>query len=163
MEIRKYKQSDWNQIWKIIKPVFRSGETYAYSPEITEKDAHAVWIKAPEETYVFVSENNKIIGTYFIKANQPGLGSHVCNCGYIVSEEERGHGVASRMCEHSQEIAMKLSFKAMQYNLVVSTNKYAINVWTNHGFQTIGVLPKAFRSKKYGYVDALVMYKELIS
>jgi hypothetical protein len=36
MEIRKYREIDWGQIWPIIKKVFRAGETYAFSPEITE-------------------------------------------------------------------------------------------------------------------------------
>ena len=101
------------------------------------------------------------LDTYFIKPNQPGLGAHVCNCGYIVSENARGQGVASSMCGHSQEVAVELGFRAMQYNLVVSTNEGAIRLWEKFGFQIIGILPNAFNSKSAGYVDALVMYKQL--
>ncbi len=161
MEIRKYRENDWNQVWPIIESVFRGGETYAFSPDITEQEAHNVWIELPKETYVATDRNNKIVGTYYIKPNQPALGSHVCNCGYIVAESARGQGVASRMCEHSQKIAVNLGFRAMQYNLVVSTNKGAIRLWEKLGFQVIGTLPKAFNSSSSGYVDALVMYKEL--
>jgi len=161
MEIRKYQESDWVQVWPIIKQVFRAGETYAYSPDITEQDSHNVWVEMPEQTYVATSEQNEIIGTYYIKPNQPGLGSHVCNCGYIVSEKARGKGSASGMCMHSQSVAVELGFKAMQYNLVVSTNEGAIRLWKKLGFQVIGLLPKAFNSKSSGYVDALVMYKQL--
>ncbi len=161
MEIRKYQESDWIIVWPIIEKVFRAGETYAYSPEITEEDAHKVWIEVPEETYVAIGSDNKIQGTYYIKPNQPGLGSHVCNCGYIVTENARGKGVASSMCEQSQEVAQKLGFRAMQYNLVVSTNEGAIRLWKKLGFQVIGNLPKAFKMKSVGYVDAFVMYKEL--
>ncbi len=161
MEIRTYKESDWKQVWSIIEPVFRAGETYAYSPDLTEKDAHNVWIEVPEETYIATNEENEIVATYYIKPNQPGLGAHVCNCGYIVSVKARGRAVATKMCEHSQAVAMELGFKAMQYNLVVSTNEGAIHLWKKLGFKTIGVLPKAFNSKSNGYVDALVMYKQL--
>lgn len=161
MQIRKYKETDWAMIWPIIEKVFRSGETYAYSPEITEGDAHKVWIDMPKETYVSVNDSNEILGTYYIKPNQPALGSHVCNCGYIVSESARGKGVAFSMCEHSQVTAIKLGFKAMQYNLVVSTNEGAIRLWKKLGFNVIGNLPKAFNSKSTGYTDALIMYKEL--
>ena len=161
MEIRKYRENDWNQVWPIIGSVFRAGETYAFSPDITELEAHNVWIELPKETYVATDRNNKIVGTYYIKPNQPALGSHVCNCGYIVAESARGQGVASRMCEHSQKIAVNLGFRAMQYNLVVSTNKGAIRLWEKLGFQVIGTLPNAFHSSSSGYVDALVMYKEL--
>ena len=65
------------------------------------------------------------------------------------------------MCGHSQSVAVELGFKAMQYNLVVSTNEGAICLWKKLGFQVIGFLPKAFNSKSRGYVDALVMYKQL--
>ena len=159
MEIRNYRETDWEQVWPIIEKEFRLGETYAFSPEITEQEAHKVWIETPRETYVAVADDSGILGTYYIKPNQPGLGSHVCNCGYIVSEQERGQGVASGMCEHSQQMALKLGFKAMQFNLVVSTNKGAIRLWKKLGFQIIGTLPKAYKSKKAGYIDALVMYK----
>ena len=161
MEIRKYQELDWVIIWPIIKKVFSAGETYAYSPNITEEEARDVWIKYPKETYVVIGSANEILGSYFIKANQPGLGSHVCNCGYIVAESARGKGVASSMCEHSQKIAKQLGFIAMQYNLVVSTNKGAIRLWKKLGFDIVGNLPKAFNSKSQGYVDAWVMYKEL--
>ncbi len=161
MKIRKYQESDWVEIWPIIKKVFAAGETYAYSSTITEEEAHKAWIESPQETYVSVNDENIILGTYYIKPNQPALGSHVCNCGYIVSEKSRGKHVASSMCEHSQEIAVQHGFRAMQYNLVVATNEGAIRLWKKLGFKVIGHLPKAFNSKSSGYIDALIMYKEL--
>ena len=163
MKIRKYQESDWQQVWPMIEKVFHAGETYAYSPDITEQEAHKVWINTPKETYVVIDQEHEILGTYYLKENQPGLGSHVCNCGYIVSESARGKGVATHMCEHSQKEAVNLGFKAMQYNLVVSTNEGAIRLWQNLGFLVVGTLPKAFNSKSLGYVDALIMYKELNS
>ena len=111
-------------------------------------------------TYV-AEDNGEILGTYYIKPNQPALGAHVCNCGYIVSENVRGKGIASEMCEHSQREALTLGFKSMQYNLVVSTNETAIHLWKKQGFEVIGTLPEAFRHPQLGLVDALVMYKIL--
>ncbi|MCS5592862.1 MAG: GNAT family N-acetyltransferase, partial [Gammaproteobacteria bacterium] len=143
--------------------VFREGETYAFSPDITEQEAHKVWIELPMKTWIVVGEDNQLLGTYYIKTNQPELGSHVCNCGYIVSENARGKGLATSMCEHSQTLAKELGFRAMQYNLVVSTNKGAIRLWEKLGFLIVGNLPKAFKSKKDSYVDALIMYKTLVT
>jgi hypothetical protein len=65
------------------------------------------------------------------------------------------------MCEHSQKEAVESGFNAMQYNLVVSTNEVAVYLWQKQGFRVIGVLPEAFNSRTYGYIDALVMYKQL--
>ncbi len=110
IEIRRFDEQDWSGTWRIIKPVFRAGETYAFSPGITEEEAHNVWIEIPKATYVAVNDGNEVLGTYYIKANQPELGSHVCNCGYIVSKLAGGKGIASRMCAHSQQEAVVLGF-----------------------------------------------------
>ncbi|NER52264.1 MAG: GNAT family N-acetyltransferase [Symploca sp. SIO1A3] len=90
-----------------------------------------------------------------------GQGSHVCNCGYIVAEAARGKSIASAMCKHSQQEAVKLGFRAMQYNLVVSTNTGAVRLWQKLGFEIVGTLPEAFLHPSLGFVDAYVMYKKL--
>ena len=159
-KIRLFEKQDWSAIWRIIEPVFKAGETYAFSPDITEQEAHRVWVEMPAVTFVAEDENHNIQGTYYIKPNQPALGAHVCNCGYIVSEDARGRGVASAMCDHSQREAISQGFRAMQYNLVVSTNNDAVRLWRRHGFEIVGTLPKAFRHPKLGFVDAFVMYKQ---
>lgn len=161
IKIRSMKDRDWAATWRIIEPVFRAGESYAFSPDITEKEAYSVWVEIPMATFVATDPGNNILGTYYIKPNQPALGAHVCNCGYIVAEKARGNGIASVMCEHSQHEALTRGFRAMQYNLVVSMNESAIYLWKKHGFEVIGTLPGAFRHLRLGFVDALVMYKQL--
>ena len=162
INIRKFVKNDWADTWQIIEPVFRAGETYAFSPDITEDESHNLWIEVPAATFVAVDENKDIVGTYYIKKNQPGLGSHICNCGYIVAEQARGQGIASAMCEHSQREAISRGFRAMQYNLVVSSNEGAVRLWQKLGFEVIGTVPEAFHHHRLGYVDAYVMYKKLI-
>jgi ribosomal protein S18 acetylase RimI-like enzyme len=163
IDIKPYKELDWPSVWHIIEPVFRAGETYPFSTDISEKEAHQAWIEVPAAIFVAVDANNDILGTYYIKPNQPGLGAHVCNCGYIVANEAQGRGIASAMCEHSQAEALARGFRAMQYNLVVSTNEGAINLWKRHGFEVVGRLPQAFQHTQFGFVDAIVMYKLLSS
>ena len=110
----------------------------------------------------FVAEmQGEILGTYLIKTNQGGNGRHVCNCGYMVASRARGQGIAGAMCKHSQEKALELGYKAMQFNFVVSTNAAAIRLWNRHGFETVGRLPKAFEHPTEGFVDGLIMYKWL--
>lgn len=161
IDMRQFEEHDWEAVWLIIEPVFRAGDTYAFSPDITKEEAHQAWIQTPAATFVAVNEDNTIVGTYYIKKNQPGLGSHICNCGYIVAEEARGKGVASAMCEHSQREAVSRGFRAMQYNLVVSSNEGAVRLWKKLGFEVIGTVPEAFHHHRFGYVDAYVMYKKL--
>ena len=158
--IRKYRKEEIDAIWEIFSRIVISGDTYAYDPDISKNAALKEWLEKPLATYVAV-EDGKVLGTYFIKQNQPGLGGHVCNCGYMVSREARGKGVATRMCEHSQEEARKFGFKAMQFNLVIASNEGAVRLWQKLGFAIAGTLPKAFAHQKLGYVDAFVMYKWL--
>ncbi len=63
------------------------------------------------------------------------------------------------MCVPSQQVAVELGYKAMQFNFVASTNEGAVRLWHKLGFETVGRLPKAFNHPRKGYVDALVMYK----
>ena len=159
--IRKYRESDWPMIWPLLHSTFAAGDTYTFSPDSTETEIHRVWIEAPSATFVASDPEGKVLGTYYIKPNQPGLGAHVCNCGYVVAPQAQGQGVASAMCEHSQAEAIVMGFRAMQFNIVVATNERAVRLWQRLGFAAVGRLPGAFHHQRLGYVDALVMFKQL--
>jgi len=159
--VREFRDADWPAVWSMLEPVFRAGETYVFSPDISEQDARRIWIDAPAVTFV-AEVDAQLIGTYYLKPNQPGLGAHVANCGYVVSPAARGKGVATTMCEHSQQAAVERGFRGMQFNFVVSTNEQAIRLWKKHGFSVIGVIPEAFRHPTLGFVDACIMHKRLI-
>jgi len=161
ISIRRFHGNDWPEVWRILQAAFEAGDTYAFSPDSTEAEIHKVWVDVPSATYVACRPDGQVLGTYFIKPNQPGLGAHVCNCGYVVAREAQGQGIASAMCEHSQAEAKSMGFRAMQFNLVVSTNERAIRLWRKLGFSVVGTLPRSFRHPQLGYVDALVMFKEL--
>jgi L-amino acid N-acyltransferase YncA len=160
MKIRAATALDFEQIWPIFREIVLAEETYAFPPDITREQAFDLWMRVARQSYV-CEDDGQVLGAYFIKTNQGGPGDHVCNCGYIVSSAARGRGVATAMCEHSQEAARQFGYKAMQFNIVVSTNETAVKLWTRLGFATVGRLPKAFRHRTRGYVDALVMYKWL--
>ena len=160
MEIRRANNQDFEQIWPIFREIVAAGDTYAYPTDMSKEQALQVWLEVPRETYVFEVEG-QILGTYYLRTNQPGPGDHVCNCGYMVASAARGRGLATAMCEHSQEIAKALGYKAMQFNFVASSNEGAIRLWRKLGFEIVGRLPKAFGHPSKGYIDALIMYKWL--
>ena len=162
LEIRKATDDDFDAIWPIFHEIVERGDTYAYPPDTDKAGGYKFWMEKPLATYVAVLDE-QIVGTYYIKPNHPGLGDHVCNVGYMVGSQARGRGVARAMCEHSQTEARKLGFRAMQFNLVVSTNEVAVKLWQKMGYSIVGTLPQAFRHQTLGYVDAFVMYKSLIN
>ncbi len=160
MSIREATQADFDHIWPIFHEVVASADTYAYAPDTTREQAYRLWMELPRKVFVF-EQDGAILGSYFIKTNQGGPGDHVCNCGYMVASAARGRGLATALCEHSQQVARELGYLAMQFNLVVSTNTTAVKLWSRLGFDAVGRLPRAFRHPSLGYVDALVMYKWL--
>ena len=140
IEIRELQEYDWPRVWVFMEPIIRAGETYPYAVEMTVDQARRMWLEVTERTYVAEDENGELLGSYYIKPNQPTLGAHVANCGYMVSETARGRGVATSMCEHSQEEAIRLGYRAMQFNLVVKTNEVSVYLWKKLGFDvTTGI------------------------
>lgn len=160
MLIRPATRADSAAIWSIIGPTIRAGETYAIDRDLPEADAIDYWLAADKQTFL-VTEASEVLGSYYLRANQSGGGSHVCNCGYMTAPGATGRGVARRMYEHSVETARAQGFRAMQFNFVVSTNERAIALWTRLGLEVVGRLPLAFRHPREGYVDALVMFRSL--
>lgn len=160
MIIRPARQGDFAAIWPIFRDIAAAGETYAYPADISMEQAQHLWLELPRCTFV-AEENGEVLGSYYLKTNQPGPGQHVCNCGYMVAELARRKGVARQMCLHSQQRAVELGYKAMQFNFVASSNEGAVHLWRKLGFDIVGRLPKAFNHPKLGLVDALVMYKWL--
>jgi ribosomal protein S18 acetylase RimI-like enzyme len=160
MQIRPATPADDDAIWRIIGPVIRAGETYALPAEWSRDAALAFWCGADHAVFV-AEDDGAVLGTYYLQANQRGGGAHVANCGYVTATEATGRGVARAMCLHSLDVARARGFRAMQFNLVVSTNERAIRLWERCGFAVVGRLPGAFRHPRLGFVDALVMYRTL--
>jgi ribosomal protein S18 acetylase RimI-like enzyme len=158
MTIRVATDADFDHIWPFWHTIVAAGETYAYPRQSTKQDARRFWLEMPQRTYV-EEDQGAIAGSYYLKPNQPGPGRHVCNCGYMVAPAARGQGVATRLCQHSLQVARELGYKAMQFNSVVATNTGAIRLWERLGFAIVGRIPKAYDHATLGYVDLLVMYQ----
>jgi GNAT superfamily N-acetyltransferase len=107
------------------------------------------------------ADNGSIAGTAFVKPNQPGLGSHVCDAGFMARADQRGKGIGRILGEYVLQEATRMGFRAMQFNMVVSTNLVGVRLWQQLGFTIIGTLPLAFRHQALGFVDAYIMYRLL--
>jgi ribosomal protein S18 acetylase RimI-like enzyme len=160
MIIRPATGADHDDLWTILEPVIRSGETYTLPRDWTRGEAVAYWMGPPHEVFV-AEEDGDVLGTYYLQPNQRGGGAHVANCGYITGPNATRRGVARAMCSHSLDWARERGFRAMQFNFVVSTNARAVRLWESFGFEIVGRLPGAFLHPNEGYVDALVMYRAL--
>lgn len=160
MLIRPATSADASAIWAILEPVIRAGETYTLDRDMSEADALAYWFGADKEVFV-AEDEDAILGTYYLRANQAGGGRHVCNAGYMTGAAATGRGVARAMCLHSIGHAKARGFRAMQFNFVVSSNGRAVKLWQSLGFGIVGRLPGAFAHPALGDVDALLMFRML--
>jgi ribosomal protein S18 acetylase RimI-like enzyme len=170
LEIRKATENDRDEVWKIIRAVISTGDSYTFAPDSSRERMLGFWFGEDKETYVAVesvasvladASTPQILGTFFLKANQPDLGSHICNAGYMVSPNTKGKGIGRKMAEFSLPEAKRLGFKAMQFNFVVKSNEIAVKLWLSLGFEIIGEIPEAFQHQDLGLVNALIMYRKL--
>ncbi len=160
LTIRPDASGDADALWAILHAVIAAGDTYSFGPDMSRADALAAW-HPPGGHTVVAERDGRLVGTYLLKANQPGLGNHVANCGYMVAPGARGQGIGEALCRHSLDLARALGFQAMQFNSVVSTNRGAIALWQRCGFAVVGTVPRAFRHPREGLVDIHVMHRLL--
>jgi ribosomal protein S18 acetylase RimI-like enzyme len=161
LEIRPATKKDHEAIWQMLQKIAAGGDTYTFDPAITREDALAYWLA--EKTHAWVAQcEGELVGTYLLRANQPGGGSHVANAAFVVAPDAQGKGIGRVMAEHCLREARRLGFRAMQFNFVVSTNASAIHLWKSLGFEIVGTLHGAFRHPQERYVDAYVMYRSLL-
>ncbi len=186
IKIRSATTKDHDAIWKIFHEIVSAGDTYALDPKMSREEALSYWFRADTQTYVAelhrqsVGEavgfprtatpsptggmkDQVIVGTYILRPNQSGGGSHVANAAFMVASDAQGCGVGRAMAEHCLNEARRIGFRAMQFNYVISTNTPAIRLWQELGFEIVGTLPGAFRHPEKGYVDVYVMYRSLLA
>jgi ribosomal protein S18 acetylase RimI-like enzyme len=160
LTLREIGAGEFARVWPIFHAVIANGDTYSYPPDLSMEQAREWWTTPPCRCYI-AERNGEALGCYMLKPNQPGLGDHVANAGYMVSAAARGQGIAGKMCEHSMQEARKAGFTAMQFNFVVSTNTTAVRLWERHGFKIVGTVPGAFRHAALGPTDIYVMHRNL--
>ncbi|GHU07545.1 N-acetyltransferase [Betaproteobacteria bacterium] len=158
--IRNATENDFAGIWPIFQAVVAQADTYVFSPDATRADAFDYWFGPGVVSFV-AEMDGRIVGMCKLIPNQRDLGAHVANASFMVSPEVRGQGIGAALGRHCLEEARKRGFTAMQFNFVVSTNAGALTLWKKLGFKIVGTLPKAFRHRTQGYVDAYVMHRFL--
>ena len=158
--IRAAEESDRDVVWDIFRATIAPGDAFVYDPNTPREEAMAYWFAKGTRTYV-AEQNGRVVGSYILRANRPGLGDHVSNAGFMVDPDARGLGLGRAMGLHALDEARRLGYRAMQFNFVISTNESAVHLWQQLGFKIVGTLPGAFRHARKGFVDAYVMFRWL--
>lgn len=158
--IRPATTHDLAAVWRLWKDIMAQKAYFPYDESYTREQIEAGWINLGNLVYV-AEIQGQIVGAYIVKPNQPGYGGHVANAAYMVDSAHRGKGIGKQLCAHSLQAARAAGYRAMQFNLVVSTNTAAIRAWEAFGFKRIGVVPEGFYQEGVGYVDAYIYHRFL--
>jgi len=160
LTIRPLRDGDREDVWGMLHPVFRAGETYCIERDIGREGALAFWCDPPHRVFMAI-EGEVAVGTLYLMANRRGGGAHVANAGFVTAPSARGRGVAREMLAFALTAAREAGFSAMQFNFVVETNAPALKLWREGGFKVVGRLPDAFDHPRHGLVDAVVLWRTL--
>lgn len=160
VSIRKAEDADKTAIWEIIKAVIAGGDTYVFPPDTPKEAMMEYWFASDKHNYVAMDDTGAVVATFWLRANQPGLGSHIANAAYMVSPNARGRGIGKQIGRWSLEEAKRLGFEAMQFNFVLRSNSAAVKLWRAIGFEIIGEVPDAMYTKN-GLTNAYIMYRKL--
>jgi L-amino acid N-acyltransferase YncA len=160
MTIRPATADDWKQMWIIFQAVVSTGTTYTFAPATREEEARPYW-QGPGVSSWVADDEGRVVGMYRLTANRRDLGSHVANASFMVDPRDHGRKIGEALGRHCLREARRAGFLAMQFNFVVSTNTGAVALWRKLGFDIIGTIPRAFRHRDLGLVDAHVMHRFL--
>lgn len=161
MNIRPFAETDWPQIWPIMRQIVRAADTFAYDPAMTEAEARAIWIESPPGLTVVALEDERILGSAKMGTNRPGPGSHIATASFMVAPEARGRGVGTALCQFTLGWASAHGFAGMQFNAVAESNTAAVEIYRRLGFHIVGTVPGAFAHPTLGRVGLHVMYRAL--
>jgi L-amino acid N-acyltransferase YncA len=156
--IRPIEEADWPQVHSLVVEVLTAAETYAMDVPRSEAETREFW---SGQHVVVAVDGDTVLGSAKMGPNRPGQGSHVGTASFMVGTAARGRGIGRTMGEYAVEWLRANGFAAIQFNAVVSTNTAAIKLWQSLGFETIGIVPEAFRLPDSSYADLHVMYMRL--
>ena len=91
--IRKARSTDSEKIWGILKRINSGGDAFSFDPRSSKKAMLDYWLGKDKYVYV-AAEGKEVVGTFYIRDNQPGLASHIANAAYAVSPDARGNPAA---------------------------------------------------------------------
>jgi len=158
MEIHELGDTDWPQVWPIVRDVIRARDTFTYDPEMTAEQARGIWVEAPPGHTLVAVEDGRIYGTAKMGPNKPGPGSHISTASFMVAGEARGKGVGTVLCRYALDWAREHGYAGMQFNAVVETNVTAVEIYKRLGFTVIGTVPGAFEHPVQGRVGLHIMF-----
>ncbi len=155
--LEKFDQKDEEGLYEIFREVVNSGSEFPYECD-SKKEFLQQFFHQHGQVYVCRTVSGEVVGGFYVRANFSGRSNHIANAAYMVKKPCRGKGIGTLLIKASLHLAKSLGFQAMQFNMVLSQNVRALNLYQRLGFKIIGTLPQAVRNPDGSYQDGHVMY-----
>jgi L-amino acid N-acyltransferase YncA len=162
MQIRELDETDWSQVWPIVRDIVRAADTFTYDPAMTAEQAHDLWVESPPGLTVVALDGERVLGTAKMGPNRPGPGAHVATASFMVAADARGRGVGTALFRFGLDWAKQQQYAGMQFNAVAESNHAAVELYKRLGFEIVGTVPGAFAHPVLGRVGLHVMYRALL-
>lgn len=155
-----FDEKDEKGLYEIFQEVVDSGSQFPYECSSIE-EFHRQFFTPQGQVYICHSLRGEVVGGFYLKTNYSGRSSHIANAAYMIRSTYRGKGVGSLLIKASLHLAKDLGFHAMQFNMVLSQNKLAVQLYERLGFNVVGTIPQAIRNPDGGFQDGYVMHRKL--
>jgi len=162
LHFRPATEADWPRLWPILQEIVQAEQTYTYDPAMDSETGRRTWLPGPpDQAWLVTDSDGTVLGSYKTGPNRAGPGGHVATATYMVDKSARGRGVGRAMVVHSLDQARAAGFRGIQFNAVAASNEYAVKLYQDLGFDIVGAVPGGFRHPELGFVDLLIMYRDL--
>jgi len=144
------------RLFSLFADVLARGDGYPQTPPLTSSMFEDIWVR-PVTLAIEAAIDDRLVGAYYLRPNQPGVGAHIANAGYVVDREWRGRGIGTLLVEDSLERAPLAGFDAIQFNFVFESNP-ARSMYERLGWIEIGRVPRAIATTGE---DAIIYWRSL--
>jgi len=158
--LEEFKQEDESYLYDIFRDVVDSACQFPYDCNSVQ-EFHRQFLGPQSHVYVCHCHSREVVGGFYIKSNFPGRSSHIANAAYMVRNTDRNKGIGNLLIKASLHLSKALNFQAMQFNMVLSQNFIALQLYEKLGFNIIGTIPEAIRNNDGSYQDGYIMYRKL--
>lgn len=158
-ELGLYRKEDEKGLYEIFQEVIDAGTNYPHDDSSYEEFQRSFF--APGSCVYVCRSKEGVVGGFYLKSNFPGRAKHIANAAYMIKNSSRGNGLGRLFVESSLHIAKGAGYQAIQFNLVLSQNLPAINLYNKLGFHIIGTIPQAIRNADGSYQDGYIMHRRI--